>query len=310
MVFDYLFKRIIKDKLTKYQVKINEKIGELPLEIDLIVEQGKKSQESDLSIKGAEKSLSLGIITKRLLKYNLVEYKSSHDNPEDFNLSKVMGYLGLYANREQIGLQDLCSKFSAWYICSSYPKFMDNLKSNDYIEDTSDKGVYALKIKFPCPFYILIIEELEKNIENLPLLLNIDDDKLIEIIKFIKSNNLQDDAFYKKYLSLNYYIRNRGVKKLIKEIIPNEIKNNIKDAVEQIGVEKVIDAVGVEKVIDAVGVEKVIDAVGVEKVIDAVGVEKVIKLIGIKQLIKKIGENEILENIGRKRIKEYLESAL
>jgi len=35
MVFDYLFKRIIKDKLNQYQVKLNEKIGELPLEIDL-----------------------------------------------------------------------------------------------------------------------------------------------------------------------------------------------------------------------------------------------------------------------------------
>ena len=62
-----------------------------------------------------------------------------------------------------------------------------------------------------------------------------------------------------------------------------DVQQNIKAAVEDLGVERVVDAVGLERVIGAVGLERVIGAVGLEKIIEAVDPTQLDKIIEFAQ---------------------------
>jgi len=78
-----------------------------------------------------------------------------------------------------------------------------------------------------------------------------------------------------------------------KKILNESMKESINNAVNIIGLEKVIDSVGLEKVIDSVGLEKVIDSIGLEKVIDSVKDKDDL----IKILLKKVGIEKIKDLI-------------
>ncbi len=45
------------------------------------------------------------------------------------------------------------------------------------------------------------------------------------------------------------------------------VNDNIRMAVEEIGIERVVNAIGIKKIVEAIGLKKIIEVVGVEKVI-------------------------------------------
>ena len=123
----------------------------------------------------------------------------------------------------------------------------------------------------------------------------------------------------KKYIILKFFIGDKTVKNTVevvglKEKIDYEFEVNIRDSIEELGIEKVMNAVGVEKIINAVGVEKIINAVGVEKIINAMfeeiikdertekvksdeGIEKVINTVGLEKVINALDEKKLDEII-------------
>ncbi len=57
------------------------------------------------------------------------------------------------------------------------------------------------------------------------------------------------------------------------------VNDNIRMAVEEIGIERVVNAIGIKKIVEAVGVKKIVEAIGLKKIIEVVGVEKVIIVV-------------------------------
>ncbi|MHA1267493.1 MAG: hypothetical protein ACTSRS_19820 [Candidatus Helarchaeota archaeon] len=256
MAFDHFFKQLLQDFLSDYEIHSDEPVGKLPLKVDLVI---KLLHEPAKSI--------IPLLENLFKMINLFEYKSSHDKPKKHDLSKLIGYLGLYCDHHTIGIDQIQSSFSLWYVSVKRPKFVRELLKNHYIKITATKGLYQLNVPFPCPYHIMIINELDITIDNIPLLLLSSGETLKTTINFIAQKK--------------------------QSILPKNIQKNIKLAIEDIGLKEVIHIIGLEEVIKAVGLEEVIKAVGLEEVIKAVGLEEVIKAVGLEEVIKAVGLEEV-----------------
>ncbi|MHA1230721.1 MAG: hypothetical protein ACTSRP_10435 [Candidatus Helarchaeota archaeon] len=272
MTWDAYFKRIIEDELSKEKIQVatDLTVGKLPLKIDLVIKI--------LDFTGVKFEI-LPIILKKLKKDNIFEFKSARDHAKGRDISKLIGYVGLYCDQNNINILEM-KDITAWYISAQKPRFIDKLKF-EYIT----KGLYYFDFYFP--IYLLVINELKITEQNIPLLLFSSGLKLRKSLEF-----LIDNKKLKNFLNVAYFLYPKEVSKLFieRELTEEEFTNNIRYAVEKLGIEKVIEAVGLEKVIEAVGLGKVIKAVGLEKVIEEVGLERLVETIGINRLEKIIKE--------------------
>ncbi|MHA1385214.1 MAG: hypothetical protein ACTSR3_15800, partial [Candidatus Helarchaeota archaeon] len=96
MAFDSFFKQLIRDFLEGYEIQADSPVGKLPLKIDLVVKYLKKPGEA-----------LIPLLEGHFTKINLFEYKSSHDVSRKGDLSKLMGYLGLYCEQQKIGIEQI-----------------------------------------------------------------------------------------------------------------------------------------------------------------------------------------------------------
>jgi len=154
---------VFSKKFLDYQnLKIidNFKIGELPLEIDLILHLTDKNY---VSIKLPGMKPIVDIIQLSGTNGLVIEYKSQSDRLTIPDVYKLEGYRNFYLmneykhyNSEDIG---------KLVICTNKPKsVLDKFKS-----DLISKGIY--KLQTIVPVYIIIINELEYNQDNLNILL-------------------------------------------------------------------------------------------------------------------------------------------
>jgi len=88
MSWDAFFKNLVKSELINANLKVEPdvKVGKLPLIIDLVIIK----EKPDI------RSRTLTIITKRLKKYNIFEFKSARDKQKESDIPKLTGYCGLY----------------------------------------------------------------------------------------------------------------------------------------------------------------------------------------------------------------------
>ncbi len=245
MAWDTLFKQILKQELSGFEVQSNVPVGKLPLSIDLVI----------LRPDQAPKIPVLRPFIERLSDINILEFKSARDTIAKSDLSKLIGYIGLYCENKGFGVLEM-KKITGWYIVPNMPRYFTEL---NLIQE--EEGVYLFKFYFP--IYILVIDQLEIKLDNMPFLLFSSKKRLVLALKkIIHEKSLQ------KYLSIAYLLYPQEMKKLVVEeqISFEEIQKNIRSAVEELGTAKVIEAVGLENVIEAVGLENVIEAVGLEKV--------------------------------------------
>ncbi|MHA1271125.1 MAG: hypothetical protein ACTSPY_15130 [Candidatus Helarchaeota archaeon] len=248
MAWDALFKQILTKELKEFDIRTDVPVGKLPLKIDLVVIRPEKTHKTKV----------LSSFISYLSKINIIEFKSTHDSILKTDLTKLLGYVGLYCNNNGLGIQDL-NKIGAWYIIPHKPKFFNSLN-----KIKKDNGIY--KLYFTFPFYIIIIDQLPNKYENIPFLLFSSKERLYDVLRLIiREKSLQ------RYLSISYLLYPKVMKKLASEedyYTYKEIQENIKYAVNELGIKNVIEAVGLKEVIEAVGLKEVIEAVGLDKVED------------------------------------------
>ncbi|MHA1324777.1 MAG: hypothetical protein ACTSRL_18450, partial [Candidatus Helarchaeota archaeon] len=235
MAFDHFFKQLLQDFLSDYEIHSDEPVGKLPLKVDLVI---KLLHEPAKSI--------IPLLENLFKMINLFEYKSSHDKPKKHDLSKLIGYLGLYCDHHTIGIDQIQSSFSLWYVSVKRPKFVRELLKNHYIKITATKGLYQLNVPFPCPYHIMIINELDITIDNIPLLLLSSGETLKTTINFIAQKKIMLNPKLEKFLSLMYYLNYEEVHQMteMQSILPKNIQKNIKLAIEDIGLKEVIHIIG------------------------------------------------------------------
>ncbi|MHA1311100.1 MAG: hypothetical protein ACTSQO_09230 [Candidatus Helarchaeota archaeon] len=279
MAWDALFKQLMTNELKDFDVRTNVSVGKLPLQIDVVIIKPKIPPKTNI----------LSSFTKYLSKINIIEFKSTHDVMKNADLTKLIGYVGLYCNSNDLGIQDL-NKITAWYIIPYEPKFLRLLNLTK-----KEDGIYLLNFSFK--FYIVIIDKFPTKFENIPFLMFSSKERLREILKLI----IQEKSL-QRYLSVSYLLYPKVLKELTSKedyYTYKEIQDNIKFAVEELGVKNVVEAVGLEKVVEAVGLEKVVEAIGLEKVIEAIGLEKVVEAIGLEKVVEAIGLEKIEKIINK-----------
>ena len=256
MTFDAHFKQLIQDFLKQCEIQANDSVGKLPLAIDLVI----KCLERNTS------GIFIPIFKDNFSYINILEFKSSHDPPERDDLAKLVGYVGLYCHHHGIGLDEIPEKITAWYIVAGHPTYFADLVEKHTIKATSTRGLYQVMLPFLCPFFIIIIDELDITDGNFPLLGFATDetlkDSVIAMDEKRRRNALSPEL--EKYLTTICVI-NYGVLHTMTEmenILPDIFEKNLKLAINDIGLKKVIDAVGVKEVIDAIGMDRLFAELG------------------------------------------------
>lgn len=67
---------------------------------------------------------------------------------------------------------------------------------------------------------------------------------------------------------LSYYDKVKDMTEM-NELLPADVRQSVKHAIEDLGLEEMIAEIGIDKVIGAVGIDKVIDVVGADKLKEA-----------------------------------------
>ncbi len=271
MTYDNFFKRLISEFLTQCEVEPDVSVGKLPLRIDLVI----KCHRTPSS------PMTVPLLEAHLAQINLIEYKSSHDLPKRQDLAKLLGYLGLYCDQHKHGLKTIINQFTLWYISALRPSFFDSLIKESVITSTSSPGLYQVQVPFPCPYFLLIIDELNISEENIPLLLLSSGETLRETIRLIARKGRLREKSLEKYLNFAYIINYKDVSDMteLQSVLPESIRESIKLAIHDIGIKEVIDLIGIEEVAKVVDLKELIKVVDLKELIKAIGVEKIEKLL-------------------------------
>ncbi|MHA1360670.1 MAG: hypothetical protein ACTSRC_21320, partial [Candidatus Helarchaeota archaeon] len=250
MTYDNFFKQLLRDFLTHCEIHPDSPVGKLPLKIDLIIKCPQKSI----------KTAVIPLLETHFAYLNLVEYKSSHDIPKRHDLMKLIGYLGLYCDQYQYNIQDVTAQFTLWYITAKRPAFYNILLKKGIIIQTEIFGLYQLQASFLCPYFLLVINELDISEENLPLLLLSSGNTLRNTIRLMVQKDLLAAPALEKYLSFVYLLNYKDVSDMteIQNVFPDHIRKNIKQAIMAIGIKEVIYLIGLGEVIKEVGLGEVI----------------------------------------------------
>ncbi|MHA1699320.1 MAG: hypothetical protein ACTSWN_10810 [Promethearchaeota archaeon] len=289
MAFDSIFKSFIEGIVDEAVLFTNVAVGKLPLKIDVVIRGQKKPIFKE----------RIPILEERFADINIIEYKSSHDMPKKEDLTKIIGYVGLYASNNQMGIVDIIKTFTMWYITVKRAAFLTRLEELNLVESNAGgvAGLYKMQFKAYCASYILVINELSISQENAALLVLSSGETLRAFLEHVKNKKITLSSTLKNYLSLRYYVDHAEVHIMeeYEELFSPVVKNNIRMAVEKIGIKRVVDAVGLKKVVDAVGLKKVIDEFGPERVINTLGLKNIIKLTEPEELKKVLQELGFLE---------------
>ncbi len=260
MSWDAFFKNLVKSELINANLKVEPdvKVGKLPLIIDLVIIK----EKPDI------RSRTLTIITKRLKKYNIFEFKSARDKQKESDIPKLTGYCGLYCQRKNLNIIQM-KEITSWYIVSRRSKFIKQLNLKKL-----ENGLYCFNFYYP--IYFLVINELDIKKENISLLIFSSGLKLKKSIELIVENKK-----LKNFLSVAFILYPNEVTKIFteKELTMDDFVKNIRYAIEVLGLKNVIESVGINKVIEEIGIDKVIEEIGIDKVIEEIGIDKVQKVI-------------------------------
>jgi hypothetical protein len=276
MAFDYLFKAAMKEFLRSCEAR-EEKVGKLPLEIDIVA-----------YCKGiASDKVGIPLLERHFSDFNLLDYKSDKDKPEREDLSKLLGYVGLFCDQHGIGIDELASRLTAWHITAFRPAYLDDLVSKGKVVPSGVAGVYDVTGTFPCPARLVICDELDIIDENIPLLASgsIETKRRVITHVFRGSPALRRDM--KSIINRVYIYYHNEVKDMteMNEILPADIRSSMKAAIMDMGLDQVIKDIGLDAVIKTVGIDEVIKTVGIDELlshIDAKALDQAIKRRKIK----------------------------
>ncbi|MHA1698621.1 MAG: hypothetical protein ACTSWN_07280, partial [Promethearchaeota archaeon] len=220
-------------------------------------------------------------------------------------LSKLIGYVGLYCDLNKLNLLDMTDVVVAWYVVVKCPDFLSShVDSGRFQPVAGYPGLYEGVDHFPCRFYILVINKLMVVGENLLLLLSSTGETLRKTIQFILDNKDQHADIVKKYINTLYFLRHDEVKGMteIENLIDPHVKENIKNAINDLGIKLVIDAIGLEAIKDAVDLKDLVSIVDLEELLKVVDLKELLKVVDLKELLKVVDLKELAKVVDLKEL--------
>ncbi|MHA1266899.1 MAG: hypothetical protein ACTSRS_16800 [Candidatus Helarchaeota archaeon] len=257
MTYDNFFKRVVRGFLTHCEVESDVSVGTLPLRIDLVITCRHPPSNA----------MTVPLIERNLAQINLIEYKSSHDLPKSHDLAKLFGYLGLYCDQKKLGLELIRNRFTLWYISARRPSFLDVLLRESILTSTNSPGLYQVRVPTMCPYFFLVIDELDVCEENIPLLLLSSGETLRATIRLLARRGRLDEKSLTKYLNFTIIINYKDVSDMteLQTRLPASLRENIKLAIQDIGLKEVIHLIGIEEVVRVVDLKELVRVVDLKE---------------------------------------------
>ncbi len=293
--FKEIFSEIAMDEGMRILKSI--KVGTLPLEIDAVLEVPSSAALTHLSpIRIASKISG----SRRLV----IEFKGPTDPLKLTSLRKLIAYRELFLIENDVEEK---RRTACVVISTRHPRsLLTRVNSRRY-----EEGVYSVELSNQ-EILVIVINKLPVIPENYGLLVfssskRVMDtliDQLIEEQMSSKDRKPNEEKFISYTVKLDFESYHRVA---MRRGVPMSIVlENIKKAIDELGIKSVIDEVGLEEVVEAVGVKDVVKAVGVKDVVKAVGVKDVVKELGAREVLRTLmSETEDPETLGM--IRELME---
>ena len=239
----------------KEQILIREsvKLGEMPLEMDILI-------EPIVSIQ------SLPYPFNYLGKTTIVEFKGPGDTATWTSLAQIESYACIYIRNNEIPDR---RKLTLWVIASKFSAQIDE-PPYDCIDNLTDIGLGirgGVLARFP--IYLIDLSELPITIPTIPLLMVYRGDlnREKEIVTFVIKHRLQLHE-YIKFLSILHA-------KVLGEVLDNMNIENLQEL--ELDIPAITDLFDI--MIRTIGPEKAIEKIGLENIIQTVGIEKIEELL-------------------------------
>ena len=280
MAFDDFFKNLLKEMYGS-AVESGISIGSLEKRIDVVL-------HGDAPI--VQQSNLLPFFKQHPI--HILEFKSHRDNYAIKDLTKLLGYGAFFCENKGLGPEDMNAQVALWFITTLMNPELKDFLQHTIVRATEFRGIYQMD--WSHLFYIVVINELDITEQTSLFLINSSGGKFSAYLRAITQKQISFPPRLHRYLRSKLLLDYRSVDNLteVSEFFALDVKENIRAAVNDIGLEKVLEAVGIEKTIEALGIDKVIASVGIDKVIASMGIDKVLKSIG-----KKYSRQEILKKL-------------
>jgi len=274
MAFDNFMKQLFK-KISLNQAISGYSIGPREKQIDIVLQPREKVSKIEF----------LPSILKKKKHHYVIEFKSHGDVFKENDVAKTAMYKWGYCYTEKLPINLYKHLIGCMIITKKERWFTDAIQKGIF-EKTKYQGIY--KHAQGTIDYVIIINELKLLKENLGLLLNASNEKLKDVLHFMRTNHFIQNNILENYLYSKCFLLNESedeeLMAEVKKILQHKHEKSIRNAVNIIGLEKVIESVGLEKVIESVGLEKVIESVDDEeylfkKVLNKIGKEKMKKML-------------------------------
>jgi hypothetical protein len=253
------------------RVKDHLKVGELPLEIDVVVVSPKPNWIPDAA--------KFPKLFDHFRRHNVLEVKTEHDRFEVNDLPKLLAYGWHYMAK--FGLEEVRDVTLTALVHHLTPKVQKALPKFGFVEVMPnifrrDADMVAHVIAFGNLPDEMLPEELQaftnRDRRRQLLLSSLGNKKKSSIVETIL------DLFESE----------------VKNIMLNIREKSLKNILSAVGDKKIVSTLGAKRVVSALGKEKFISALGEEKVISALGEEKIFSALGNKKIIASLMKNKQL----------------
>jgi len=299
MAFDdfskQLFKQLYEDGITA-----EVKVGQFEKSFDILLNGfHPKISNSDL-IPNEFKTYEM----------NIIEYKSFSDHYSVSDILKLIGDFGYYCAQKGLSIQQSLNSSCLWVIISNSSYFFNNKSEFGFISEPNKGGYYILENYRPI-YRIIVLDELDAHDIANALLLHLASPQKFQ--DFLSAQVENDDLIRRlaKFIRRKLILEGRKVSetedvKAVKKKVDYYANENIKEAIEDLGINRVMDAVGLNRVIAEVGLNRVIAEVGLNRVIAEVGLNRVIAEVGLNRVIAEVGIDALYNSLNPKQKEELM----
>lgn len=277
--------QLLAQRFEKSALRVSDhlKVGDLPLEIDLVAVSPQPEWSPDFTV--------FPRLFEYFRRYNILEIKTEHDRLESEDLPKLIAYAWLYMSKQSL---ITVSEVTATALVHHLPaKIREALPQMGFVLQSKD--VYRGELGVTA--YVICYADLPEQL-------------VPEELQAFTSSARREKVFLS---ALGRREKNPLVETIVdlyesevKKIMLNIREESLKNILEAVGLPKIVSVLGAERVISLLGEDRFISALGEEKVISALGEEKVISALGEEKVISALGEDRIISNLSRQKLQAAL----
>ncbi len=272
-----------------FSVEDHLKVGDLPLEIDVVVVSPKPGWTPDFA--------QFPRLFDYFRHHNVIEVKTEQDRLEVEDLPKLLAYGWQYMAKKRLDdVSAVTLTALVHHLTSGVEKVLPKFGFKPL-----EQGIYRRDADMVA--YVTVFADLPD--ELIPEELAVFSDPVRRQKIFLASLGHQEKT---PIVETIFDLYESEVRKIMLNIREESLKNIL----AALGEKKIISVLGEDRIISALGEEKVISALGEEKVISALGEEKIFSALGDQKVIAALLKNEqllklLLAKLDAEQLRKMLE---